>query len=276
MEWLTIIFFGIILVIFILYMARKSWRTAARKEYIKYIKMNNPNIEIVLETEMMLKIKLGSKEIDHNLYNFYNVLARVKDKSPKGKQDIYDQTYNVLLDVLLKDDHFFKNSQDNVLPRILSESTLSQIANYETICYKKLDAIGLVVVYVIDSPNSVIYVTTQILEDINLKEEDLYGIALANLDKNFPQEVVRMTLEKNKMNIISFSDTYDAARLLLLPKYIPEGSQLIAQIPDRDMLILIPYKEDFNNTKPETIGKTNENPILSASLLVSRAGFKIA
>jgi uncharacterized protein YtpQ (UPF0354 family) len=88
-----------------------------------------------------------------------------------------------------------------------------------------------VVVYVIDDPHTMVFVTRRHLAQWGKKEEDVFHLALGNL-RRLGQATVGHLASAPQSLLLQTGDGYDAARVLLLEQ--TEG--LLVAIPDRDLL----------------------------------------
>ena len=73
---------------------------------------------------------------------------------------------------------------------------------------------------------------------MKLTPEQALEAGRANLARTFGRDVVRSVVGSRTINVIKISDSFDAARLLLVPGYLDAGESLVALIPDRDTLAL--------------------------------------
>ena len=76
----------------------------------------------------------------------------------------------------------------------------------------------LSVVFVLDSKNSVAYLSSSQLAELGPQPPAALKIAKENLGRSFDSALVRSTVEKPNLNVVKALDTYDAARLLLVPR----------------------------------------------------------
>ncbi len=79
---------------------------------------------------------------------------------------------------------------------------------------------------------------------MELEAAGLHALALENLRKNFPAEAVRKVVEQGEGTALKLGDSYDAARLLLVPEHLRDGEEVAALIPDQDSLVLAPVPGD--------------------------------
>src|SRR5947209_1595671 len=92
--------------------------------------------------------------------------------------------------------------------------------------------------------DTVTYVMGRIADELGLRLKELHDLALENLGKSFDLGVVREVLQEPKLVAIKCLDSYDAARVLLLPRALQPGEAIAALIPDRDTLTLVPILGD--------------------------------
>jgi hypothetical protein len=133
-----------------------------------------------------------------------------------------------------------------ILPRIVNEAFLVA-ARRELpgeITAVPLPVDGLFVVFVLDSPNSVAYLPADRLRELGLDPPAALALAKENLSGSLASAVVREVMESSDVRVVKTLDTYDAARLLLLPDVLAPGETVVAMIPDRDTLILARAPED--------------------------------
>jgi hypothetical protein len=75
------------------------------------------------------------------------------------------------------------------------------------------------------------------------------------------------------MNVIKSMDSYDAARLLLVPDYLNPGEELAAMIPDRDTLVLIKVPQNGDWSPLVKLAKVAAgDPLYRRPLRVTSAG----
>jgi uncharacterized protein YtpQ (UPF0354 family) len=162
------------------------------------------------------------------------------------------------------------------MPREAPRSFLDELAKVDGAPYRSFADTGLIITYVLDFPGSVIYITNKQLAELGCDEVALYELAITNLEKTFSAQAVTSVLEKQSISMVKSMDSHDAARVLLLPKFVPEGAEIVALIPDRDTLALVPVPADGNWDKIKRLAHiTAGRPLFNKPLLVNRNGFKI-
>jgi uncharacterized protein YtpQ (UPF0354 family) len=144
-----------------------------------------------------------------------------------------------------------------LLPRLVSQGYLAGIAESggDPISTRPLAGTHLHVAYVLDSPSHVRFVNAKHLESLGLTREALEQRALENL-RQMPvklvplstqqpregtlAEAVSLVVEGGEGVLLLSQDTFDAARLLLLPSLLSGTQGLAALAPERDGLVLLP------------------------------------
>ena len=92
--------------------------------------------------------------------------------------------------------------------------------------------------FVLDREAAVAYLTGDLLAELKLTPDQALEVGRANLARTFGRDVVRSAVGSRNINVIKSCDSFDAARLLLVPGYLDAGESLVALIPDRDTLVL--------------------------------------
>lgn len=118
-----------------------------------------------------------------------------------------------------------------------------------------------------------IYLKNIDVQKLGISLEELHVIALNNLEKRFSREIVDKCIANDELTVIKTMDSYDAARILLLPKFLPEGVNVVAYVPDKDTLALLPSPETELIRKLTDIPASGK-PLLKTPLLVSNKGYE--
>jgi hypothetical protein len=104
-----------------------------------------------------------------------------------------------------------------------------------------LPGTGLEINLVIDYPNTMAYVTEDMLEKTSQSVEDLLDIALANLRESTGKDFFERVSEELDIFVGHSGDGYDAARALLIDDLLPESpAGFLVAIPSRDELVAWP------------------------------------
>jgi hypothetical protein len=94
---------------------------------------------------------------------------------------------------------------------------------------------------VIDFPNTMAYVTDDMLAKTGLPGEDLLDVALANLRADTPDDFFEQVSEELDIYVGHTGDGYDAARALLIEDLLPESpAGFWVAVPSREELAVWP------------------------------------
>jgi Protein of unknown function (DUF1444) len=94
---------------------------------------------------------------------------------------------------------------------------------------------------VIDYPNTMAYVTEDMLKKTNKSAEDLLDLALANLRETTDEDFFEQVSEELDIFVGHSGDGYDAARALLIEDLLPSfPAGFLVAIPSRDELAVWP------------------------------------
>lgn len=208
-----------------------------------------------------------------SLYKLERALSEANSRTEAERAAILEHWVKNLEEVLAIAKRGPGVDLEHLLPRIVNETTFAPEL-FAKLPHRPLGSTGLHVVYVIDSPRAVAYVQVHEAEQAKLDEPALYERALENLRPRFAGLTVRTALEKEAGVFIKTGDTYDAARLLLVPEHLEAGETLAALVPDRDTLLLSPASEDRDRLhKAARTMPADEPRLCEVPLLVTRDGF---
>ena len=108
-----------------------------------------------------------------------------------------------------------------------------------------LPGTGLEINLVVDFPNTMAYVTEDMLRSTRKAGEDLLDVALANLRADTPGDFFERVSEELDIYVGHTGDGYDAARALLVEDLLPESpAGFWVAIPTREELAVWPVSFD--------------------------------
>ncbi|MCI0460940.1 MAG: hypothetical protein L0Z62_28665 [Gemmataceae bacterium] len=101
---------------------------------------------------------------------------------------------------------------------------------------------SLVLNLVVDCPQSMYYVTTEMLDESGKPVEEWVEVALANLKAQTPAECFQVLHDESGLRQCLVADAYDSSRALLLDALLPEttGEGYFVALPGRDELLVLP------------------------------------
>ncbi len=107
---------------------------------------------------------------------------------------------------------------------------------------KEIEGTPLCANLVVDFPQSMFYVTEDMVENSGKSGEDWLETALANLHARTPAEWFTTIHEDSGLRQSSVGDAYDSSRVLLLDALLPESAEYgcLVALPGRDELLVLP------------------------------------
>ena len=166
----------------------------------------------------------------------------------------------------------------NVMPRLVTDDALAALRSQVAAGGKALPSLpsgvaGLSIVFVLDREASVAYLTGDLLAELKLTPDEALDVGRANLARTFGRDVVRSAVGSRNINVIKSCDSFDAARLLLVPGYLDAGESLVALIPDRDTLVLTTAPADGDWAGLRKLARAAAgDPLCAEPLIVTSAG----
>jgi hypothetical protein len=105
---------------------------------------------------------------------------------------------------------------------------------------------GLQLNLVIDYPQSMVYVTEQMVEESGQPGESWLAPALANLKEKTPAGCLETIDADSGLKLCAVGDAYDASRALLLDALLPEFTErgYFVALPSRDELLVLPVTKE--------------------------------
>jgi hypothetical protein len=169
--------------------------------------------------------------------------------------------------------------RERVLPRLVSAAFVQ--GRGAGLCRRPVDGTDLHSVYCTDEVDVIKYIPAESLGESGMDVEALHALALTNLAGRTEDvaAVIRRVLDDNTMVVLKTLDSYDAARLLLVPAALRPGESVIAHVPDRDTLALMPpVSEERRGQVVETLRQVPPDPeraLLDRPMIVRPSGFEL-
>jgi len=276
--WLVLLIVGVIT-----FMARaaKAWRKSIRAEFIAYVRREAPEVEVVAEHDHEIEIRgqdgsTGTLRLDRLYAEGTNIVQDV----PSGREALFAKFVKVLREGGKSLDLDAERDRGRVRPRLVTDDFLRRLrADGTSRMGKTLSALpsgvaGLSIVFVLDNENSVAYLTDDLLAELKLSPDEAIGLAKENLRRSMDVgAAVRRTLAEKSLNVLKGGDTFDAARILLVPECLGEGEEIAAAIPDRDTLMLTLPPMDGDWSALRKLARTPAGDVLwNEPLRVTSAG----
>ena len=268
--WLLI---GLVGFVALCLMAMFTRRAALRREFRAYLTQKRPDLTVTCETSGALSLRGSSGEDLGTL--FLHRIYRDAPQDRHGREALFD----IVISTLSEGESLAQLGPDDrlrVMPRIVNAHDLAglnrQLAT--DVPSVPLGVADLSVVFVLDNKNSVAYLSSAAFSELSLDSATAaLKLAKENLGRLFDGALVRNSVEKPDLNVVKSLDSYDAARLLLVPEFLKPGETLAAMIPDRDTLVLMqaPNDGDWNGLTKLARNAAGE-PLFRKPILVTSEG----
>jgi hypothetical protein len=132
----------------------------------------------------------------------------------------------------------------NVVDRLLVRfgPAFTNRGNQAPVWWRPLDGTDLGLNLVIDQPDTMVYVTEEMVTASGKPGDEWLGHAQANLRARTPPDCLEVIHEESGLRLCSVGDAYDSSRAVLLEELLPEASAagLLTAIPSRDELLVLP------------------------------------
>ena len=260
--------------------AARGWRAAFRREFIRYLREHAPEFEVVAERDRDMEIRGPDGATGTlNLNRLFEAGTSLPAGDLAARDALFAHWVKMLRERRSADALDPERDRARVMPRILPDDAVRQIrtaigSKAKTLSALPLGVEGLSVVVVLDSEASVAYLSDDMLAELKLSIEDALAAAKENLAAKMDvAAVVRSVLEGNSISVVKGGDSYDAARLLLVPGVLAEGQEVAAAVPDRDTLVLAPPPKDGDWSAMRKMARTPAGDVLwREPLRVTKAG----
>jgi len=274
--WVWIV--GIVVVaFFVVYGSWKHYRTNIRNKFLAYLSQEHPELQIgeVTSDSVVVTTEEGGEGT-----LFLDRLYRESSQIDIDDEDAYRALFSHLAGTILEGQGALnvdaEKDRHRVFPRIVRDDWAEEAARQvgsDPLPSLPLGPQGLAVVFVLDNEHSVAYLQSEQLAELGLSPEEALDLAMENLGQSFRPEAIRPVLDESAMSVVKSEDTYDAARLLLMPGALRDGEAIAALIPDRDTLVLAPVPDDDDWASLAKLAKNPDgDPLWTEPLLVTSAG----
>ena len=278
-PWLWFSVAGILL-LFFLRVLNQNFRRRVRYDFIQFLRERYPQFQVLAEREHYLLLRHDGSEEQIFLQKLYAGVAGMRAHESHQRRRIFTHFIEALMEHqdLANRALELEKDGDKIMPRLAPPAFVSAVGRKlkEELPHTPVAALGLAVVYVLDAPESVVYLTRKHLGELGLDLAATHERALSNLERKFTSEVVREALTGGKINVVKTLDSYDAARILLVPKFLKPGESVAAAIPDRDTLVLCAVPRDDNWSAIVKLARTPAGEtLLNKPIKISPGGFEL-
>ena len=311
--WLVGLIVAVVFVVFVGFRAAQAARARMRREFVEYLRRQVSDVVVVAERERELDIRAeGGVESRLRLDRLFKGVTKLSRDDIVGREVLFARFAQMIRDhdralrfdtkgatKLFRDDvvgrevlfaRFARVIRDHdralrldpagargrVFARLANDALLNQLRG--ELVGLELPAVssgvaGLWGVFVLDRETSVIYLTARHLDELSLTPEEALALSKENLASTFDRGMLQGALAGESVITIQYLDSFDAARLLLLPGCLGEDEQLAALIPDRDTLVVTAVPADGDWASLRKLARTPAGDVLwGEPLLVTRDG----
>jgi hypothetical protein len=283
-PWVWVV---VIVVAFIVLRARALYTRfrrmcrGVREELTQYLQSRYPDAQVLREEKDNLVVRMpGGEERVWEMEDVYVEVARLPGMGadPQDRSRVYEQAVRVLFPPEpITGPLQLEAHGASIKPRLVRAQDGGEPLPDGAV-RTTVPGLPLAEVYVLDRPGDMRYLTERDASDLGLDPEELRRVALENLRKQFPREMVATALE-GEGSAVQLNDSFDAARLLLVPECLEPGQEVLALAPHRDMLVLMPAElaEDPENLNEgmKLLGCENHPPLLDRPVRVTPEGFQL-
>jgi uncharacterized protein YtpQ (UPF0354 family) len=208
-----------------------------RREFLEFLGKRDEPVTLLEEhPEYLVMLREDGRSVHIYLQRVYQSVQNSSESTAVERQGIYEQLAVPLLEDVVGRELSLEQDGSRLLPRIVNASTLDQLQQLEPVPHTPLGSTGLSVVYVLDGEHSVAFLTESLRQQMSLDLPALHALAVENLRSSGGLEDVVDVLAPGALVRVMVGDSYDAARILLLPSLLKPDQQLAVAIPDRDTL----------------------------------------
>lgn len=251
-----------------------------REELQDLLRRDYPGVEVLREERGDLVVRSGNQEQVWEMADLYSAVAQLPGmgQDPQARQRLYQHAARTMF--APKSDEPLDRERHGALikPQLLPPDGSEEVP-VDLIRSPEVPGLGLKLGYVVDAPGGPRYLTEQDRLNLGIKPSELHDLAVANLAKGFPHDLLSQPLTANSGSAIQFSDGFDAARLLLLPGHLQAGEAVLALVPHRDMLMLLPeaMQDDPGSFRQvlQLLACDGHPPLLRQPVRVTSAGFQL-
>jgi hypothetical protein len=251
----------------------KAMCRTVREELSTCLKSNYPDAQLSWQPLGNLDVSTangGHRVID--MADVYVAVGRLpgmgRDPAARARiyQDVLDRSGPLAL----------FSHRSRIKPRLIPKQFLNaEVSGPRT----PLPGLGLFVVYALDLPGNPRFLLEQDCKELGTETPELHQIALENLRKDFPRQLVVDAVAGEQGTAFQSNDLFNAARLLLVPEFLEPNQELIALIPHRDILVLLPgrVRQDEGKLRESmrALECSGHPPLLDRPVLVTQSGFEI-
>lgn len=214
-------------------------RAEFTEEVARRVRASVPDVDVQVAGELELAIDMtddgGNRAFLHNAYQMY------EGESPKRRDDLIDRFVRSFAEAAKG----LERSPEAIIPVVKDRAWLVEVETSmrqmgregQDKVYEHLND-DLVVVYAIDTPSNIAYLSPEELARLGVERDALRAVAVRNLRGLLPGIEVQ---RGEKLNMITADGNYEASLLLFSDLWEREREKLrgepVAAVPARDLLL---------------------------------------
>lgn len=253
--------------------AGQSVEQIAEAEFRELLSRELPELTVQADPEGFLLLQRPGEDEPIKM-NLPRMAARMPEgASAEERQATYASWLEALHQILAPDD-VSPAWASKLLVRLVTPDWMVGLPGQRELVARAVPGLGLYAAVVFDFPTSVRYVTHDDLEPLGLSEDHTHERALQNLRERMPADVIRRHFEEQTITSYMAMDSYEAARILVIPELLEPGEAIGVAIPDRDSLVLFPA-DSGAEVGAKLSESESDDRLLSRGVRVTRDGFEL-
>jgi hypothetical protein len=244
-----------------------------RDELARFLESNYPGVQLTWLPQGDLELRAAND--GHRVLDMADVYAAVgrlpgMGRDPVARATIYQRVLDTSGPLVLS------LHGKRIKPLLIPVQFLNRAVSGPQM---PIPGLGLVVVYALDLPGNPRVLVEQDRQELGIELPELHRLALDNLRKDFPAQLVLDAMVGKSGSAFQGADFFNAARLLLIPEFLQSHQELIALVPHRDILVLLPgsarHEEGKLRESMQQLQERNHPPVLDRPVLVTHSGFEM-
>jgi hypothetical protein len=263
---------------------RKMCRTV-RSEIGPFFREKHPDFAVIGEQQGNLLVRQpdGAERV-WEMVDVYTAIARLPGMGadPSARRGIYARAVEQFLNPAPDRSQplSLATHGERIKPQLVTANFYKQAAPPSGAPHTAVPGLpDLLAVYVLDLPGGPRYLSENDRGCLGIDVTEMHRLALEHLRRDFPRQMATDVAAAGNPSAIQFQDTFNAARLLLIPELLNGDQELIALIPHRDMLLVLPAsmrnEPDKLKQAAETPKCDDHPPLLDRPIRVTRHGFEM-
>lgn len=269
-----------------IYSRYRAFCRGIREDLSARIHERHPEVKVLGEQmgNLLVRMPDGSEKI----WEMADVYTRVMQQhGMQSDASARDSAYHDAVEALFAPDPSapltWATHGNRIKPQVVPTSAVQGEAA-GLLVHEPVPGLGLEQIYLLDLGMTRRALTETDLEALGTDRETLRRTALANLGKTMPPDLVSSVQSSDSGSACQMSDGFDASRILLVPEMLRPGEAVLAMVPHRDMLLLLPPSlQDEPEKLAEGLTALNNGHsaqcshphLLDRAVRVTRGGFEL-